>query len=97
MRDRWKKGRDLIFGGARYNSSGATHIGFADTVDSLNAIEQGVFIDRTFTFSELLTAIKNDFRDDRALHAYLVNRAPKYGTEDPIAVKNSQNLLELPV
>ncbi|MBE9570722.1 MAG: pyruvate formate lyase family protein, partial [Proteobacteria bacterium] len=27
-------GKDLIFGGALYNSSGATHIAFADTVDS---------------------------------------------------------------
>jgi pyruvate formate-lyase/glycerol dehydratase family glycyl radical enzyme len=88
-----EKGQDLVFGGARYNSSGATHIGFADTVDSLNAIEQGVFLDRAFTFSELLAAIKNDFRDERALHAYLVNRAPKFGTEHPIAVKNAQNLL----
>jgi formate C-acetyltransferase len=86
-------GKDLIFGGARYNSSGATHIGFADTVDSLNAIEKGVFIDRKFTFAELLTVLQRDFKGDTALHAYLVNRAPKYGSEDPIAVKNSRNLL----
>ena len=89
-----EKGKDLIFGGARYNSSGATHIGFADTVDSLNAIEKGVFIDRRCTFPELLAAMKRDFEGDAALHAYLVNRTPKYGTEDPIAVKNSRNLLQ---
>jgi len=35
-----EKGKDLIFGGARYNASGTTHIGFADTVDSLNAVER---------------------------------------------------------
>jgi len=86
-------GKDLIFGGARYNASGATHIGFADTVDSLNAIEKGVFIDRRFTFPELLDAMKRNFAGDAALHAYLVNRTPKYGSEAPIAVKNSQNLL----
>lgn len=88
-----EKGKDLIFGGARYNSSGATHIGFADTVDSLNAIEKGVFIDRRVTFPELIAALKRDFEGDAALHAYLVNRTPKYGSEDPIAVKNSHNLL----
>ncbi len=88
-----KSGKDLIRGGAPYNSSGATHIGFADTVDSLNAIEKGVFIDRKFTFTELLTALKRDFAGDEALHAYLVNRAPKYGSEEPLAVKNSHNLL----
>jgi pyruvate formate-lyase/glycerol dehydratase family glycyl radical enzyme len=88
-----EKGKDLIFGGALYNSSGATHIGFADTVDSLNAIEKGVFIDRRFTFTELLAAMKRDFEGDAALHAFLVNRTPKYGSEEPIAVKNSRNLL----
>jgi formate C-acetyltransferase len=87
------KGKDLIFGGALYNSSGATHIGFADTVDSLNAIEKGVFTERKFTLSELLSAMGRDFAGDASLHAYLVNRAPKYGSEDPIAVKNSRNLL----
>jgi formate C-acetyltransferase len=88
-----EKGKDLIFGGARYNSSGATHIGFADTVDSLNAIEKAVFIDRKCTLSDLLVALQDDFAGHAALHAYLVNRTPKYGTEDPIAVKNSRNLL----
>lgn len=87
------KGKDLIYGGARYNSSGATHIGFADTVDSLNAIEKGVFIDRRCTFPELLAAMKRNFEDDAALHAYLVNRTPKYGSEEPLAIKNSRNLL----
>lgn len=88
-----QKGRDLIFGGARYNASGATHIGFADTVDSLNAIEKGVFIDRICTFSDLLAALKADFAGFAKLHAWFVNKAPKYGTDDPIAVKNSQNLV----
>jgi len=86
-------GKDLIFGGALYNSSGATHIGFADTVDSLNAIEKAVFIDKKCTFNELLKALEKNFEGYKKLHAYLVNKTPKYGTEDPIAKKNSQNLI----
>jgi formate C-acetyltransferase len=86
-------GKDLIFGGALYNSSGATHIGFADTVDSLNAIEKAVFIDKKCTFDELMRALQANFKCHEKLHAYLVNKAPKYGTEDPIARKNSQNLI----
>lgn len=87
-----EKGRDLIFGGARYNSSGATHIGFADTVDSLNAIEQGVFLDRKCTMAQLMQTLQHDFAGAEALHAYLVNRTPKYGTDAPIARKNARNL-----
>jgi pyruvate formate-lyase/glycerol dehydratase family glycyl radical enzyme len=88
-----EKGKDLIFGGALYNSSGATHIGFADTVDSLNAIEKAVFIDKKCTFNELLKALEANFEGYEKLHAYLVNKTPKYGTEDPIAKKNSHNLI----
>ncbi len=56
-----QSGRDLIRGGAIYNSSGATHIGFADTVDSLNAIESAVFMDQRVSFTDLVKAIENDF------------------------------------
>lgn len=87
------KGRDLIFGGARYNSSGATHIGFADTVDSLSAIEQAVFIDRKYTLPRILQALAKNFEDEEELHAWLVNRTPKFGSEDPVALGNSKNLV----
>ena len=88
-----ESGKDLISGGALYNASGATHIGFADTVDSLNAVEKAVFIDKICTFAELQQALKADFKGHEKLHAWLVNKAPKYGTSDPIAVRNSQALV----
>ncbi|MGD9010189.1 MAG: pyruvate formate lyase family protein, partial [Desulfobacteraceae bacterium] len=88
-----EKGRDLIFGGAQYNSSGATHIGFADTVDSLSAVEQAVFKERKCTFAELLAALQADFKGHEKLHAYLVNRAPKYGSADPAAQTNAQRVV----
>jgi len=89
-----EKGKDLIFGGALYNSSGATHIGFADVVDSLNAIEKAIFIDKKCSFNELIMAMKKNFEGYEGLQQYLINKAPKYGTEEPIAVKNSQNLIK---
>lgn len=90
------KGKDLIQGGALYNSSGATHIGFADVVDSLNAIEQTVFIAKKFTFSELLEQVRANFSGPQGekVRLYLQNHAPKYGTEAPIARKNSRNLVQ---
>jgi formate C-acetyltransferase len=88
-----EQGKDLISGGALYNSSGATHVGFADTVDSLNAIEKAVFIDKKCTFAELMKALEANFKDHEKLHAYLINKTPKYGTDDPIAVENSRSLI----
>jgi formate C-acetyltransferase len=89
------KGKDLIRGGSLYNSSGATHIGFADVVDSLNAIEKTVFIDKKYSFAELLQAVKNDFAGaaGEKMRLYLKNRTPRYGTEDGVARKNAGHLV----
>jgi formate C-acetyltransferase len=89
------KGKDLIFGGAVYNSSGATHIGFADTVDSLNAIEQAVFTDRVTDFAGLLAALGRNFQgdNDARLLRYLSHDAPKYGTDHPVASRNAERLV----
>jgi formate C-acetyltransferase len=79
-----EKGVDAIFGGAVINSSGVAIIGFADVVDSLAAIEQLVFTERSITFAELLAALKADFVDYEALQARLQNqeKTPKYGNEN---------------
>ena len=89
------KGRDLIRGGSLYNSSGATHIAFADVVDALNAIEQTVFIDKKYGFAELLQMVKSNFAGPAGekMRLFLQNRAPKYGTEHPIARKNARNIV----
>jgi len=87
-------GRDLIDGGARYNSSGATHIGFADTVDSLLAVQQAVFNDRYCTMDALITALARDFKGDEALRAYLVNKMPKFGTDHPLALAMARRFTE---
>ena len=75
-----ESGKDLIFGGAVYNSSGATHVGFADVVDSLNAVKKAVFEDHYCTFEELLQAVRNNFKDQKELLAYLKTKPLKYGT-----------------
>lgn len=74
------KGKDLVFGGAVYNSSGATHVGFADVVDSLNAIRKAVFEDRYCSFGELLDAVRGNFEQQEELLAYVRNKPLKYGT-----------------
>jgi len=90
-----QNGKDLSHGGALYNSSGATHIGFADTVDSLSAIEKMVFAEGRFTMEELLMAIRDNFEGHEKLHAMLLHRAPKFGTGDAAALTNAQRLTVL--
>ncbi|MCP4404933.1 MAG: hypothetical protein GY801_47480 [bacterium] len=92
-----EKGKDVIFGGALYNSSGFTHIAFADVCDSLNAIEYAVFKEKKVTMQKMIEAVDKNFKAplDKSLLPYLKHKAPKFGTEDPIAVKNSRNLIKL--
>jgi pyruvate-formate lyase len=85
-------GKDLTYGGARYNSSGATHIGFADTVDSLCAIRQAVFVDRYCSMDRLIAAMARNYQGDDALRAYCVNKTPKFGTDHPLALEMSRRL-----
>jgi len=88
-----EKGQDLIFGGALYNSSGATHVGFADTVDSLSAIEKAVFTDRIYTLPEICEALRNDFSENARMQAHLSFGMPKYGSADPHAATNAAKVI----
>ncbi|WP_181234413.1 pyruvate formate lyase family protein [Enhygromyxa salina] len=89
-------GKDSSRGGATYNSSGANHVGFADVCDSLNAIEVAVFRDARVTMAELIEALRVDFGPVHArLRNYLRYKPPKFGSEDPVALRNAARLMEL--
>jgi formate C-acetyltransferase len=90
-----EQGRDLIRGGAVYNSSGASHVAFPDVVDSLVAIEYAVFRERRCTMAELIAALRTNFRGHDELHAFLRNKAPKFGTEHELALAHSKRLVDL--
>ena len=89
-----EKGRDLVFGGARYNSSGATHVGFADVVDSLNAI-RSLFLDNRFTMRQLVAAVESDFKGFEDLRQYLIHDTLKYGTAAESKSGASRELIRL--
>jgi len=82
-----EKGKDLIFGGASINSSGASIIGFADVVDSLAAIQKVVFEDKAIALPALIQALNANFVGQDVLLARLCNpdKTPKYGNEQPAA------------
>jgi formate C-acetyltransferase len=87
-------GKDLINGGAKYNSSGASFLAFPDVCDSLNAIEKTVFIDKAYTLEDIGLAVARNFEGDHHLLNLVKKHTPKFGTEDPIALKNSNRLID---
>lgn len=90
-----EKGKDLVFGGALYNSSGATHVAFADVVDSLNAIKKVVFDDKICSFTELIKIIRANFEGHADFKKYLIDSCLKYGTEEEIKEGHSKYLIKL--
>lgn len=73
-------GKGMTHGGARYNSSGAAFIALADVTDSLLTIKQVVFDEKKFTLAELRDAMDANFEGYEAMHAYIMNRVPKFGS-----------------
>ena len=76
-----KRGKDLCNGGAIYPAAhGAVIMGIGTIADSLCAIEQCVYKDKSITMETLLAALKVDFVGYEAEQALLL-AAPKYGND----------------
>jgi len=89
------KGKDLIFGGAIYNSSGGSHVAFPDVCDSLNAVEFAVFQEKWLSMGDMVKAVESNFESlDVNTYNRIKNKAPKFGMEHPVALKNSTRLIE---
>ena len=79
-------GVDLTEGGAEYNGIGPQASGLATCADTLAVIKQLVFEEKRFTGSQLLQAVKDNWKGHEVLYA-LVN-GPKvhhYGNDDDYA------------
>lgn len=79
--DCMEKGIDVTAGGARYNYSGIQMIQVANLADSLAAIKLLVYEEKRIGRSELLIAMRQNFRGHEVLRTMLLNRAPKYGND----------------
>ena len=92
IRDCFEKGIDVNKGSAKYNFSGIHLTGFSDVVDSLAAIEHAVFKEKIVSMETLLQALKSNFRGFKELRSYLLNKCPKYGSDNEIADKFAESL-----
>ncbi len=80
-----ESGRDITAGGATHNYITVQGIALATAVDSLAAVAKMVYEDEAVSMGELLAAIRANFEGHEALRQTLVNKAPKYGNDDPYA------------
>ncbi len=83
-------GKDITYGGATYNSSGAACIGLADVIDSMLVIKKLVFDQKRVTFPELKRAVDANFSDDPEILALVTNKVDLFGSgsADAVAMGN---------
>jgi len=79
------QGRDVTWGGARYNFTGPQAVGLADVADSLAAVKTLVFDRHKVSMGSLIEAMGKNFEGAEPLRHTLINKAPKYGNDDEIA------------
>ena len=87
-----EEARDISLG-SYYNNFGIHGTGVATAADSLAAIKQHVFDEKTVSAAELLEALHNDFEGNEALLYKLRNESPKMGDNDDRADSIAASLL----
>jgi formate C-acetyltransferase len=78
-----KSGKDVMYGGAKYNSTGNSGVGLGNVADSLNIINHCVFEKKICTGRELYDALFANWKGYEDLHNYILNEAPHYGNGIP--------------
>jgi len=78
-----ENGRDVMKGGAKYNSTGHSAIGLGNVVDSFNVIDHLCFQEKKCTTRELYDALINDWVGHEELRDYILEEMPHYGNGIP--------------
>lgn len=87
-----EKGLDVNAGGAVYNYVTVEGVGFATASDSVTAVKKLIYEDKKVSMAELLEALRDNFDGKEKLRLTLLNRAPKYGNDDPYADEIAREL-----
>ncbi|MDD5093495.1 MAG: pyruvate formate lyase family protein [Dehalococcoidia bacterium] len=87
--------KDVVEGGATYNSSGVAIIGLSEVVDSLTAIQEFVFNKKSVTLSEMVKAINENWEGShQKLHKMVKTSTEKFGTDSRLAKENADYILD---
>jgi formate C-acetyltransferase len=82
-----ESGRDVMRGGARYNSTGIAGVGLGNLADFLGIIDHCCFEKIICTTREMYDALMNNWEGFDELRDYVRGKAPHYGNAIPEADK----------
>lgn len=77
-----EKGKDVVAGGAKYNSYGGTATGLATLADSLSTIKYMCFDKKLISTRELYDAWINNWEGYEVLRQRILSEVPHYGNAD---------------
>jgi pyruvate formate-lyase/glycerol dehydratase family glycyl radical enzyme len=80
-----ENGRDMMHGGAKYNSTGTAILGIGTVIDSLSAIKYMVYDKKLCAARKLYDAIMENWDGHELLRQRIINEVPRYGNGDPYA------------
>ncbi|MFX1433494.1 MAG: pyruvate formate lyase family protein, partial [Promethearchaeota archaeon] len=89
-----EKGKDLVNGGAIYNTSGVALVALTDVVDSLLVIRDLIYKKKELDFETLLNAIENNFENGSASVLKEIEQVPKFGSGENGAAELAQDLID---
>ncbi|MCL2391685.1 MAG: hypothetical protein FWC66_03630 [Oscillospiraceae bacterium] len=78
-----ESGKDVMWGGAKYNSTGNAGVGIGNVADALNIINHCCFQKNICTTREMYDAVMNNWEGYDDLRAYILNEAPHFGNGLP--------------
>jgi len=88
-----EKGKDLIKGGAIYNTSGVALVALTDVIDSLLVIRDLVYNKKDFDFATLMDAIENDFEGYESI-LNKIEQVPKFGSGEDSTIELAQDIID---
>ncbi|MCP4601373.1 MAG: formate acetyltransferase [Proteobacteria bacterium] len=90
-----EKAKDVLEGGAVYNTSGVAIIGFSEVVDSLLVIKELVYEKKQITFPKLIEAIEKNWEGYDKLRQKVINSKTKFGTNSSEAALMAKLLIDV--
>jgi pyruvate formate-lyase/glycerol dehydratase family glycyl radical enzyme len=88
-----EKTKDLVQGGAIYNTSGVALVALTDVVDSLLVIKDLIYDKKEFNFATLKDAIDNNFEGYESI-LHKIEQVPKFGSGKEDTVEMAQKLID---
>jgi len=90
-----ENGRDVIYGGAQYNTSGVALVSLTDAVDSLLVIKDLIYDKKELAFPDLMKAIGDNFEQNGyAGTLKRIENVPKFGSDAPGTREVAQDLID---